>query len=652
MTTDVRILLVDDEAFYLGLYSDILASRRYYVRTARSGQEALGLLQQDRFDILVTDMLMKEMDGLELTERVRNNFPWVDIIIITQRDDVRLAVHSMRMGVFEYLIKPIDRDELLLTLDRLLERRRLVDQQNKLLDESIEYLQAQTIYRRCLDILSTLEFENLCEMILRHMLQATGAQGGLLWLTSPEERPETDGSEKMNLTGYRGLVNQEEFSTSISIAPGPSLDGLYGGTPFFASPAEVLGTGPGSDSLFIPLRADGLPLGLALLLDKLHGDFTERDRNIARTMAQFSGIAMKNSRRFQALERLGVRDQSGAAYNMTYFIDYAGKEIYKARRYGRSFSLVTVLIERFEFLREHFKVEICTRMASKLTESISRVVRDSDILARVSDHEYYVLLPETDSLGARMFIRRSRTAFEADPFISEMSRDYPVNISMGAATFPIHGADFDQLLMACREEIDRAGKSLFRRLHLERQDFWEAIRTLVGRPAEHLGPLDQAGETFRMAEDSETGSAHVMFDDDAIDAVEEEVCRQAVDVPERRALVYALGGRIQGAGLIQDRARPVELVFENAERARFCLVDLKSGANRPSEYAAVTRVFVDDEAVQDHRLLLVLGERVAYALLCRRGDDGRLFAFHSHDQFLVENLIAKLQEHYNFQRQY
>ncbi len=650
MTNEIRILLVDDEEFYLRLFSDVLASRRYEVRTARSGEEALGLLQQDRFDILITDLLMKGMDGLDLTERVREHFPWVDIIVITQRDDVRLAVRSMRMGVFEYLVKPVDRDELLLTLDRLLERRRLLDQQNKLLDESMQYLQAQTVYRRCLDILSTLDFENLCEMILRHMLQATGAQGGLLWLTSPEERPGADGAEKMNLTGYRGLINLEDFPTSITISSGPALDSLRAGTPFFANPAAVLGAvnrpGGGSEPLFIPLLAEGIPLGLLLLLDKLREDFTERDQNIARTMAQFSGIALKNSRRFQALERLGLRDQGSTAYNLTYFIDYAGKEIYKARRYGRSFSLVTVVIDRFEFLREHFKAEICTRMSKKLAESISRVVRDSDILARVADHEYYLLLPETDALGARMFVRRSQSTFLADAFIAEMSRDYPVSISMGAATFPIDGGDFDQLLQTCREEMASSRQSLFRRLHLEPKGLWDAVRILAGHPDEHRGALEQASETFRLAEDLEAGSAHVVLTDEAVDGIEEEVCRQAVDVPERRAVVYALGGAVG------PEPRPMEQVLEGAERARAILVGTEGAANRASEFASVTRVLVDDEQAGRHRLLLVLGERMAYAFVAERTEDGQLFGFHSGDRFLVENLIAKLQEHYNFQRQY
>jgi two-component system cell cycle response regulator len=646
--TDVRILLVDDEAFYLHLFSDFLATRRYSVETARSGEEALSLLQKQRFDILITDLLMEGMDGLVLTEKVRSNYPWVDIVVVTQRDDVRLAVRSMKMGVFEYLIKPVDRDELLLTLDRLLERRRLLDQQNKLIDESMEYLQAQTVYRRCLDILSTLDFENLCEMIIRNTIQATGAQGGLLWLTSPEDRPEA-GAEKLNLAGYRGLVTVGDFPTAIAVSQEPFRTAFDTQSPVFSKPSAVLGPQTRRhtrDALFIPLTVEEEPIGLLLLLDKLREDFSERDQNITRTMAQFSAIALKNSRRFQALERVGLRDQTSAAYNLTYFIDYAGKEIYKARRYGRSFSLVTVVIDRFEFLREHFKAEVCVQMSRKLAESISKVVRDSDILAKVSDHEYYVLLPETDALGARMFIRRSQEAFSTDDFIGRMSRDYPVSITQGAATFPLEGKDFDELLGVCRERGERTRQSLYRRLKLQDKGFWDMVQLLIGRPEDYGCPLESAGQMFRLCEDAEGGSAHGVFPRPILEGIGEEVARQAVDTPSRRAIMIDLGG------VLGVEQRPVERVVSKAERAKAFVIGRKGPGATESDHPALTRVFLEDEMMDRHHLLLVLSEHLAYAFLSSGKDDNELYAFNSHDHYLVENLIAKLQEHYNLQRQY
>ncbi len=649
MNSDVRILLVDDEEFYLQLYTDILAGRRYQVRTARTGQAALALLAEERFDILVTDLLMREMDGLELTEQVRAAFPWMDVIVVTQRDDVRLAVKSMRMGVFEYLVKPLDRDELLLTLDRLLERRRMVDVQQKLLDESMQYLQAQTIYRRCLDILSMLDFENLCEVILRHVVQALGAQGGLLWVASPEALPDASGAERLNLAGYRGLVGLHDFPATLGLQ-GELLEAARAGAPFFARAGCPM-PGPWGDSgrasgLVVPLVGEGHPVGLLLVLDKLRGDFTERDQNIARTMAQFSAIALRNGRRFQSLERLGLRDQGSTAYNLTYFVDYAGKEIYKARRYSRAFSLVTVHVDRHEFLREHVPADAVSMLGRKVAECLARVVRDSDILARVSDAEYYVLLPETDSFGVRMFVRRGQDALAGEPLVRELAASFPLHVTMGISTFPQDGRDFDQLLAACRERSERVRQGLVRRLGLGPLGFWEAVELLIGSQADHLGPLTRAAEAFRLAEDSGGASAHALLAPAALDAIEEQVARQAFAVPDSRALVYSVGGTL---GV---EARPVERALAGAERARVFLVGLKDRTGMDGEHPLVTRVHLEDEALSAHRLLLVLGERFAYACLGRRAEDGRLCVLHTCEASTVEYLIARLQDHYNFQRQF
>ena len=297
----------------------------------------------------------------------------------------------------------------------------------------------------------------------------------------------------------------------------------------------------------------------------------------------------------------------------------------------------------------------CLQMSRKLAESISKVVRDSDILAKVSDHEYYVLLPETDALGARMFIRRSQEAFSTDAFIGKMSRDYPVSITLGAATFPLEGKDFDELLGVCRERSERTRSSLFRRLKLQEKGFWDMVQLLVGRPEDYDGPLESASQMFRLCEDADGGSAHGIFSETILEGIGEEVAQQAIDMPSRRAILIDVGG-VLGAD-----QRPVERVLARAERAKAFVIGRKGAGATESDHPALTRVFLEDEMMDRHRLLLVLSEHLAYAFLgtskdngpgTDRAGDGEMYGFNSQDHYLVENLITKLQEHYNLQRQY
>ena len=87
-----RILLVDDDPFFLQVYGEFLRSRAFEVETATSGEQALRVFAPGRFQLVVVDLIMPGLSGLELIERLRNLNPVQDIIVVTGSEDVRLAV--------------------------------------------------------------------------------------------------------------------------------------------------------------------------------------------------------------------------------------------------------------------------------------------------------------------------------------------------------------------------------------------------------------------------------------------------------------------------------------------------------------------------------------------------------------------------------
>ena len=97
----------------------------------------------------------------------------------------------------------------------------------------------------------------------------------------------------------------------------------------------------------------------------------------------------------QALQRLGLRDRDTAAYNLSYFTDYASKEIYKARRYGRTFSLLTFSIDNLPLVRVRLGAADAKKAVRGIIRALSKIIRDSDVIAKASDQEFYLLLPET-----------------------------------------------------------------------------------------------------------------------------------------------------------------------------------------------------------------------------------------------------------------
>ncbi len=119
--TKQRILVVDDEEIVRYSLVNILTSHGYEVAGVSSAEDALKKLYEDSFNLVLTDLLMEGMDGLELLENIKVISPRTMVIVITGYGSIKTAVQALRLGVYDYLLKPCDEDELVLRIGRALE---------------------------------------------------------------------------------------------------------------------------------------------------------------------------------------------------------------------------------------------------------------------------------------------------------------------------------------------------------------------------------------------------------------------------------------------------------------------------------------------------------------------------------------------------
>ena len=136
MTLNCRILVVDDEINARDGMRKALERPEWVVETAADGKEAYEKLQQRSFDVMLTDIRMPRMGGMELLRRAREQWSDMDVIVITAYGEVSNAVEAMKVGAYDYLQKPIDLDELELKVERLLDRRRLSMENEQLWEDS------------------------------------------------------------------------------------------------------------------------------------------------------------------------------------------------------------------------------------------------------------------------------------------------------------------------------------------------------------------------------------------------------------------------------------------------------------------------------------------------------------------------------------
>ncbi|MBI5634742.1 MAG: sigma-54-dependent Fis family transcriptional regulator [Nitrospirae bacterium] len=120
-----RILIAEDEEITLNNILDTLQDEGYAVTGTKDGSSALQKLQQEQFDILITDIKMPGLSGIELLDRVRKDHPATEVILITGFGSISSAVDAMRKGAYDYITKPFDLDELVLRVKKIREQKAL-----------------------------------------------------------------------------------------------------------------------------------------------------------------------------------------------------------------------------------------------------------------------------------------------------------------------------------------------------------------------------------------------------------------------------------------------------------------------------------------------------------------------------------------------
>ncbi len=459
---------------------------------------------------------------------------------------------------------------------------------------------------RALAIIGVTDIEVLQERLLQEVAAHCGAQSGALWVATERAG--------LRLRAWSGLVERSSLPESVD----PTL---VQGAPWLAGP-----------TLLIPLvTATQEVQGLVQLGDSLQGAFAGALLVDVGRFGPYAAAALKTASRFAQLQRQGLKDKDTGAYTISYFTDYATKEIYKARRYGRSFSLLTFSMDNLAAVRSRLGAASARAAQQLVLKVISQVGRDADVVARAGDHEFHVLLPETDFFGGLMFLRRALSSLAESAEGRALEVKAPLGLTGGCASFPRDGDDFDELLVRCRRRMEERRQSLHHQLKLDRLPFWDEVDLLLGSARSPKLP-DSSGEPSRRGK-----VADVLFDE-----LQVEVARELNREPLTRGLLY-VGSPTVSSDLPLVRA----LDRSPADFApRVYLLGRRADL---SSHATITPVFLEgDEQLARHQFLLWLGDGLAYGLLQRRGR-GATWGFHTSDPTLVEGLVSKLQTAYDLQ---
>ncbi len=122
---EFNVLVVDDEDEFREMTSKILTKRGLHVQSAESGEKALEILEHSRTDVVLLDVKMPGMDGIETLKHIRGIKPLVEVVLLTGHASVESGIEGMKLGAFDYLMKPIETDPLVAKLAEAYEKKRL-----------------------------------------------------------------------------------------------------------------------------------------------------------------------------------------------------------------------------------------------------------------------------------------------------------------------------------------------------------------------------------------------------------------------------------------------------------------------------------------------------------------------------------------------
>ncbi|HEY5975271.1 MAG TPA: diguanylate cyclase [Geobacteraceae bacterium] len=422
-----KILVVEDDAFFREIFTHLLTEEGYQVDSAVSGREALEKLASEEYHVVVTDMVMQDISGLDILSTVKQIDPAIEVIMVTGHGNMETAIYALKNGARDYLVKPINHDEFKHTVNLCLEQRRLLDE-NLELKAQIKLFQVSQGIANCLDL------ERIHSMVVDALSKEVGVTRGVGYfqagdntLTLTETKGFTQhGGEKLAAWLQTVCDWQKEKEQSFI---------LLRDLPAWAdAPEECAGI---DEVLILFIRSRSALQGVVILCNDppkpIPDDINYKNLHF---LLEQTYLAMDNAVRYTAAKNLLNIDELTGLYNYRYLDIALDREIKRADRFGLSLSVAFLDMDLLKVVNDTYGHLVGSRILQEVGKILRKSVREVDTIVRYGGDEYTIILVETGQLGAAIVSERIRKNIEQHVFAISDTQKINMTACLGYACYP------------------------------------------------------------------------------------------------------------------------------------------------------------------------------------------------------------------------
>ncbi|MEE8060804.1 MAG: diguanylate cyclase [Gemmatimonadales bacterium] len=475
MSLAPKILVADDDQALSRTLSWILKDNGYEVVTVPGGEGVMEHLMADQFDLLLLDIMMPKVDGLQLLERVKGEPSLGDlpVLMISSMQPEEATVKSLGMGASDFIAKPFRVRDLLARVKAHLRVGRELNQaraEARSRTEMVDILQ---------EVTASLKPDEIYQILVRRVARGLRISKCSIIIANPGDEVGTVvaanenpmlGNLQVDLMRYPEIRQATRTGQMVHVRD-VLTDPLYAEIRQEWEAEGVMV--PTRSVIAIPFNLREMPAGVFFLRTTAEAaPLNEQDARFANQVIEAAVAALEKAYDLESavmgqeqMRHLAETDPLTETYNRRALLEKLTQEMDRAQRYDTILACLMIDIDNFKQVNDTHGHLIGDRILRQMANLLRREQRAVDIVARYGGEEFVVLLPETGVTGARIFAERILRRVSGYEF-GEPGRPVRITTSIGVATFPNERIeDCDSMLRIADENLYKAkndGRNRFR----------------------------------------------------------------------------------------------------------------------------------------------------------------------------------------------